>query len=197
MLAHVVVDSRSKLFHTVLVSAANLADRDTLPYLLHDRETRVWGDEDYQGQTEMIHRCAQAAQDCTNRRYRQRGWIDETIEANGFYRPSLARPPHRGHCGGRTMFMRCDSVSPRLSVRSVIAWTRLRRFGIRFSEFCRSPGVRASEEFCRKVAHRMSPRYATICMGRRTHVPACAGRRRDGGAGRFDRIRRVGGRLDR
>ena len=81
MKAHVAVDSRYKLFHTVLVSAANVADRDALPYLLHGRETRVWGDQGYQGQTEVIRRCAPAAQDCTNRRYRQGGWIDETIRA--------------------------------------------------------------------------------------------------------------------
>jgi len=81
MKAHVAVDSRSKLFHTVLVSAANVADRDALPYLLHGRETRVWGDQGYQGQTEVIRRCAPAAQDCTNRRYRQGGWTDETIKA--------------------------------------------------------------------------------------------------------------------
>jgi len=55
--------------------------RDALPYLLHGRETRVWGDQGYQGQTEVIRRCAPAAQDCTNRRHRQGGWIDETIKA--------------------------------------------------------------------------------------------------------------------
>lgn len=81
MNAHVAVDSRHKLFHTVLVSAANVADRDALPYLLHGQETRVWGDQGYQGQTEVIRRCAPAAQHCTNRRYRRGGWIDETIEA--------------------------------------------------------------------------------------------------------------------
>ena len=81
MKAHVAVDSRSKLFHTVLVSAANVADCDALPYLLHGRETRVWGDQAYQGQSEVIRRCAPAAQDCTNRRYRHGGWIDETIKA--------------------------------------------------------------------------------------------------------------------
>jgi IS5 family transposase len=81
MKAHVAIDSRSKLFHTVLVSAANVADRDALPYLLHGRETRVWGDQGYQGQTAVIRRCAPAARDCTNRRYRQGGWIDESIKA--------------------------------------------------------------------------------------------------------------------
>jgi transposase, IS5 family len=81
MKAHVAVDSRHKLFHTVLVSAANVADRDALPYLLHGRETRVWGDQGYQGQAAVIRRCAPRAQDHTNRRYRQGGWIDETIKA--------------------------------------------------------------------------------------------------------------------
>jgi IS5 family transposase len=81
MKAHVAVDSRHKLFHTVLVSAANVADRDALPYLLHGRETRVWGDQGYQGQREVIRRCAPRARDFTNRRYRQGGWIDESIKA--------------------------------------------------------------------------------------------------------------------
>ena len=81
MKAHVAVDSRTKLFHTVLVSPANVADRDALPYLLHGRETRVWGDQAYQGQTQVIRRCAPAAQDFTNRRYRHHGRIDETIKA--------------------------------------------------------------------------------------------------------------------
>ena len=44
MKAHVAVDSKSKLIHTILASAANVADSDALPYLLHGKETRVWGD---------------------------------------------------------------------------------------------------------------------------------------------------------
>jgi len=81
MKAHVAVDSRTKLFHTVLVSPANVADRDALPYLLHGRETRVWGDQAYQAQTQVIRRCAPASPDFTNRRYRHHGRIDETIKA--------------------------------------------------------------------------------------------------------------------
>ena len=41
MKAHVGVDSRTKLVHTVLASAANVADREALPYLLHGNETQV------------------------------------------------------------------------------------------------------------------------------------------------------------
>jgi transposase, IS5 family len=54
MKAHVGVDSKTKLIHTILASAANVSDVDALPYLLHGRETRVWGDQGYQGQTQVI-----------------------------------------------------------------------------------------------------------------------------------------------
>jgi IS5 family transposase len=77
MKAHVGVDSKSKLIHTILASAANVADCDALPYLLHGRETRVWGDQGYQGQTEQIHARSPRAKDFTNRKWRGRGWVNE------------------------------------------------------------------------------------------------------------------------
>ena len=42
MKAHIGVDSRTKLIHTVLASAANVADCHALQYLLHGKERRVW-----------------------------------------------------------------------------------------------------------------------------------------------------------
>jgi IS5 family transposase len=81
MKAHVGVDSKTKLIHTVLASAANVHDRVALPHLLHGRETRVWGDQGYQGQTELIRRRAPRARDFTNRRYRYAGKINETEKA--------------------------------------------------------------------------------------------------------------------
>lgn len=81
MKAHVGVDSKTRLVHTVLASAANVADRDALPYLLHGQETRVWGDQGYQGQTAVIHARAPQARDFTNRRYRHHGTIDEVEKA--------------------------------------------------------------------------------------------------------------------
>lgn len=77
MKAHLGVDSRTKLIHTILASAANVADRDALPHLLHGRETRVWGDQGYQGQSDAIHLRAPRAKDFTNRKYRGRGWFNE------------------------------------------------------------------------------------------------------------------------
>jgi IS5 family transposase len=81
MKAHVGVDSRTKLIHTVLVSAANVADSKAMPYLLHGKETRVWGDQAYQGQTAAIKTAAPKARDFTNRRYRWGSRIDESIKA--------------------------------------------------------------------------------------------------------------------
>jgi IS5 family transposase len=81
MKAQVGVDSRFKLIHTILASAANVHDREALPYLLHGDETRVWGDQGYQGQTAVIHALAPRAKDFTNRKYRGRGWVNEVEKA--------------------------------------------------------------------------------------------------------------------
>jgi IS5 family transposase len=81
MKAHVGVDSKTKLIHTALVTPAHVADATVLPELLHGEETRVWGDQAYRGQTEAIHECAPQAQDCTHRRYRYKGHIDEVERA--------------------------------------------------------------------------------------------------------------------
>ena len=81
MKAHLGVDSKNKIIHSAVVTAANVADSAVLPELLHGEETRVWGDGAYQGQTEVIHQCAPQAQDCTHRRCRYKHHIDEVERA--------------------------------------------------------------------------------------------------------------------
>src|SRR5207237_3987 len=81
MKAHVGVDSKTKIIHTAVATAANVADSAVLPDLLHGEETRVWGDQAYRGQTEVIRECAPQAQDCTHRRYRYKNRIDEVERA--------------------------------------------------------------------------------------------------------------------
>jgi transposase, IS5 family len=80
MKAHVGVDSKTKIIHTVVATAANVSDVAVLPDLLHGEETRVWGDGAYQGQTEVIRRCAPRAQDYTQRRCRYKGEIVDEVE---------------------------------------------------------------------------------------------------------------------
>jgi len=77
MKAHVGVDSKTKIIHTAVATAANVADSTVLPDLLHGEETRVWGDQAYKGQTQVIQECAPQAQDHTHRRYRYKNGIDE------------------------------------------------------------------------------------------------------------------------
>jgi IS5 family transposase len=77
MKAHVGVDSKTKIIHSAVVTAANVADAVVLPELLHGEETRVWGDQAYRGQTEVIRQGAPRAQDCTHRRYRYKDRVDE------------------------------------------------------------------------------------------------------------------------
>jgi IS5 family transposase len=77
MKAHIGVDSATKIIHTVLASAANVHDREALPHLLHGKETRVWGDQGYHGQSAVIHKRAPRAKDFTNKKYRFNGRIDE------------------------------------------------------------------------------------------------------------------------
>lgn len=89
MKAHVGVDSKTKLIHTALVTAANVADCTVLPELLHGEETRVWGDQGYVGQTQVIHECAPQAQDWTHRRYRFKNRIDEVERAKNRTKSSV------------------------------------------------------------------------------------------------------------
>jgi IS5 family transposase len=81
MKAHVGVDSQTKLIHSVVATAANAADGTMLPHLLHGAETRVWGDQAYRGQAEVLREHAPQAQDFTHRRYRYKDRIDEVERA--------------------------------------------------------------------------------------------------------------------
>src|SRR6202521_4666090 len=89
MKAHVGVDSKSKLIHAVVATPANVADSRVLPDLLHGEETRVWGDQAYRGQTEVIQECAPRAQDHTHRRYRYKNGIDEEERAKNRTKSSV------------------------------------------------------------------------------------------------------------
>src|ERR1700730_4759155 len=77
MKAHLGVDSQTKLIHSVVATAANAADGTMLPHLLHGEETRVWGDQAYRGQSEVLREHAPHALDFTHQRYRYKHHIDE------------------------------------------------------------------------------------------------------------------------
>lgn len=66
MKAHLGIDSKNKLIHSVVATPANMHDSQILPELLHGAETRVWGDAAYAGQTEAIRQAAPKAKDFTH-----------------------------------------------------------------------------------------------------------------------------------
>lgn len=65
MKAHIGVDSKTKLIHSVVVTAANVHDSAVVGDLLHGEETRVWGDSAYTGKKETITDHAPNAKDFT------------------------------------------------------------------------------------------------------------------------------------
>ena len=77
MKAHVGVDSKTKMIHSVVATAANVADSTVLPELLHGEEKKVWGDQAYRGQTEAMQEVAPGAQDMTHKQYRYKNRVDE------------------------------------------------------------------------------------------------------------------------
>lgn len=83
MKAHVGVDSKTKLIHSVVATAANVHDSQVLDDLLHGNETRVWGDSAYSGQGDAIKEIAPAAKDFTNKKgYKNKPLSDADREHN-------------------------------------------------------------------------------------------------------------------
>ena len=75
--AHIGVDSKEGIVHSVCTTAANVADKHMLADLLHGEERKVWGDGGYQGQGEAIRQAAPRAQDMTCRRTKYKNYVDE------------------------------------------------------------------------------------------------------------------------
>lgn len=83
MKGHIGVDSKTKLIHSVAATAANVHDSQVLSDLLHGKETRVWGDSAYRGQTEVIRQTAPKALDFTHEKgCRNRSLTDQQKAKN-------------------------------------------------------------------------------------------------------------------
>jgi transposase, IS5 family len=77
MKLHIGVDSRTGLVHSARVTAANEHDKPSIPDLLHGKERRVYGDNAYHRQKDLMAQKAPHAKDVTNERWRGKGWEDE------------------------------------------------------------------------------------------------------------------------
>ena len=68
MKAHIGVDSKTKLIHSIVATPANVHDKHPIPQLLHGNEKRVYGDSAYASQKELIRQAAPKAKDFTNQK---------------------------------------------------------------------------------------------------------------------------------
>ena len=107
MKAHIGVDSRSKLIHTLVTTPANVHDSKVLPQLLHGKERRVWGDSAYASQGAAIRAKAPRARAFINKRaYRNRPLTEGDKETNRRKSSVRSHVEHRfgfikGFCGFR------------------------------------------------------------------------------------------------
>jgi IS5 family transposase len=98
MKLHIGVDSKLKLIHSLLTTAANVHDGTVLGNLLHGNETHVYGDQAYRGRKAAIREHAPHAKDFTNQRYRYRGVIDEVERSKNRTKSSVrAKVEHPFH----------------------------------------------------------------------------------------------------
>lgn len=81
MKAHIGVDSKTKLIHSVVATAANVHDSQVLGDLLHGEETRVWGDSAYASQGKTIREHAPNAKDFTNQKGRRNNPLSDADKA--------------------------------------------------------------------------------------------------------------------
>ena len=83
MKAHIGIDSKTTMIHSVVATAANIHDSRVLEDLLHGEETRVWGDSAYAGQQQVLHEQAPNAKDFTNKKgFRNRPLSEEDAGKN-------------------------------------------------------------------------------------------------------------------
>jgi len=95
MKAHIGIDSKTKLIHSVAVTAANVHDSQVLEDLLHGDETRLWGDSAYAGQKQLLYEKAPNAKDYTQHkgsRYRQ--LTEQEKVANKYKSKTRSRVEH-------------------------------------------------------------------------------------------------------
>lgn len=95
MKAHIGVDSKSKVIHSVAVTAANVHDSQVLGDLLHGEETRVWGDSAYTGQGAVLKEKAPGALDFIHDKARKNHPLtDEQKASNRFKSQVRAKVEH-------------------------------------------------------------------------------------------------------
>lgn len=95
MKAHIGVDSRHKVVHSIVATSANVHDSTVLADLLHGRETRVYGDSAYIGKSDVIRKKSPGAHVFVNKRaFRNRPLTNQDKQTNSRKSSIRARVEH-------------------------------------------------------------------------------------------------------
>lgn len=98
MKAHIGVDSKTKLIHSVVATAANVHDSQVVDDLVHGDETRLYGDSAYAGQKDRIKSFAPYVKDFTNKKgCRNKPLTDEERRKNKTKSSVRAKVEHMFH----------------------------------------------------------------------------------------------------
>ncbi len=98
MKAHIGVDTRTKLIHSVATTPANVHDSQVLAELLHGEEREVWGDSAYQGQGKVIGEVAPQAREFIQEKAVRRHPLSEAQRARNRIRSKIrAKVEHPFH----------------------------------------------------------------------------------------------------
>ena len=98
MKAHIGVDARTKLIHSVATTPANVHDSQVLTKLLHGEEREVWGDSAYQGQGKVIRQAAPQAREFIQEKAVRRRPLSEAQRARNRLRSKIrAKVEHPFH----------------------------------------------------------------------------------------------------
>ena len=113
MKAHVGVDSKTKIIHSAVATAANVADSAVLPDLLHGEETRRVGRSSLCGQTRSHPEVRTAGAGLTHRRYRYKDRVDEVVREAESDEVAHSLPSRACVCGDQTEVRICEATLPR------------------------------------------------------------------------------------
>lgn len=98
MKAHIGVDSKNRLIHSVVATAANVHDSQILGDLLHGEETRVYGDSAYRNQGHVMKKEAPQAKDFTQAKARRNRPLTKQEKARNKTKSSIrSRVEHVFH----------------------------------------------------------------------------------------------------
>ncbi len=89
MKAHLGVDSKTILGHSIVVTPGNVDYSQVIGDLLHGNETKIWGDSAYAGQTDVLHKVSPNARDYTQKKGSRNRQLTDSERATNRWKSKL------------------------------------------------------------------------------------------------------------